>query len=76
MQTGETWMFRFIQIIIQTVKARASYLTRVWEALYLPVLVGTFSGWSFQMQLHALLVSFIVVVVYSTAQILERKFLR
>jgi hypothetical protein len=69
-------MFRYILLFIETAKARGSYLNRVWFVLFLPVLVGTFRGWTFKQKLDALCISLVVVVLYSAAQLIYRNYLK
>lgn len=69
-------MVRIVELLLNAVRARACYSTRVWTALFFPVLVGTVSGLSTRLKVEGFLVSVAVVVVYSTAHFVERKYLR
>ena len=69
-------MTRIVELLLNTAKARASYSTRVWTALFLPLVIGSLLGLSIRIKIENLLVSTGVVLVYSVAHFSEKKFLR
>jgi hypothetical protein len=69
-------MIRILQLLLKAVSARACYSTRVWTALFFPILLGTVLGLSTRMKVEGLLVSVGVVVVYSVAYFLDKKYFR
>ena len=69
-------MYRLLQMIFAAVKARASYATRIWTALFLPLPVGIVFGWSIRTKLEALLVSVLVAAAFTAAKFVEKKHFR
>lgn len=69
-------MTRLVELLLNAVKARACYSTRVWTALFLPVLIGSLLGIPTRVKVENLLVSTGVVLVYSIAHFVEKKFFR
>ncbi|MEJ0034833.1 MAG: hypothetical protein WDO68_01885 [Gammaproteobacteria bacterium] len=65
-----------LELLLNTVRARACYSTRVWTALSFPVFIGTVFGSSTRWKLEALLISVAVVVAYTAAALIEKKYLR
>ena len=68
-------MSLLLKLALQFVSSRASYTTRVWSALYLPVIIGAASGWSTRSRVEALLISIAIVAVYTMATWMHKKYL-
>lgn len=68
-------LFRIVKILLKASTARRCYSTRVWTALFFPVLLGTVFRFSTRAKLEGLLVSFLIVLIYSAACFLERNYL-
>ena len=58
-------MERIFSLLIELSRARASNSSRTWTMLSLPQFVAIFASWSLHQRLEALLVSVLVVGVYS-----------
>jgi hypothetical protein len=69
-------MVRILELLLHAVRARASYTTRVWTALFFPVLVGTLSNACTRLKVESLLVSVAVVTVYSVAYFVNKRYFR
>jgi hypothetical protein len=69
-------MTRIFNLIMVSLRARASYETRVWTALLLPNLAGTVLHWSTRMKLEGLLLGVLVVVFYTVAVWIRQRLLR
>jgi hypothetical protein len=66
---------RVLKLLLDFVRARASYGTRIWTALFLPLLIGTVAGSSPSTKFESLLLGIIVVVVYTGAIWVHKKYL-
>jgi len=69
-------MLRLVEMVLESMKARASYSTRVWTVLCLPVAAGTLFQWSTRMKLEGFIFGVLIVSSYSVAQWVEKKYLR
>jgi uncharacterized membrane protein YwaF len=68
-------LLRIVEILLKASRAHACYSTRVWTALFFPVLFGTVFRFSMRTKLEGLFVSFLIVLIYSAACFLERNYL-
>lgn len=71
-----TGMARLVELVLLSLKARASYQTRVWTALVLPILAGTVFGWSTKAKLEGLILGVLVAAFYTFFQWIWKKFLK
>lgn len=69
-------MLRLVERVLEYMKARCSYSTRVWTALFFPVAAGTLFHWSTRMKLEGFIFGVLIVVAYSVAQWVEKNYLR
>jgi hypothetical protein len=69
-------MARVLELVLLSLRARASYPTRVWTALLLPVLAGTAFGWSTRMKLEGLILGVLVAAFYTLFQFVWKKYLK
>ena len=69
-------MIRIFELIMTSLRARASYETRVWTALILPNLAGTVLHWPTRMKLEGLLLGVLVVTFYTIAVWIRKRHLR
>jgi hypothetical protein len=69
-------MIRMLQMILDSVKVRDSYPTRIWTALFFPVFTGTVFGWSTRTKLEALMIGVLVALAYTAAEWINKKYLR
>ena len=63
---------RALEVLLKASRAPARYSTRVWTVLSFPVLFGTVFRFSTRTKLEGLLVSFLIVLIYSAACLLEK----
>ena len=71
-----TGMARLVELVLLSLKARASYQTRVWTALVLPILAGTVCGWSTKAKLEGLILGVLVATFYTVFQWIWKRFLK
>lgn len=69
-------MARILELLLHAARARASYTTRVWTALFFPLLVETLSSASTRLKIESLLVSIAIVTVYSLAYFVDKRYFR
>ena len=69
-------MTRVLELILQSLRARASYSTRVWNALLLPVVTGTVFGWPTRMKFEGLVLGVLVAAFYTLFQLVRKKYLK
>lgn len=69
-------LLRTLEILLKASRTHARYSTRVWAALFLPVLFGTVFQVSSRAKLEGLFVSFLIVVIYTAACLFEKNYLR
>jgi hypothetical protein len=72
---GGATMIRLFELITISLRARASYETRVWTALLLPILAGTVLHWTTRMKLEGLLLGVLTVIFYTIAVWIRKKHL-
>ena len=69
-------MTRIIELILKSAKERASYATRSWAALHLPLLAGTVFQWSTEKKLAGVFLGALALALYSVAQWIDKNCLR
>lgn len=67
---------RIFKQLLAALQARASYTTRVWTALFLPLALGTVLGWSTRAKLEGLALGGLAVIVYTVFHLLWKKYLK
>ena len=66
---------RTARLLVEFVKGRGSYLTRVWTALFTPLAAGVFFGWSIQRQIETLILGTSILAIYSFAIWIQKRYL-
>jgi hypothetical protein len=61
--------------LVDFIKGRGSYATRVWSALFSPLVAGAALGWSIPRQFAAFGLAILIVAIYSLAIWIQRRFL-
>ena len=69
-------MTRIIELLLKSLKVRASYSTRSWTALHFPLLAGTVFQWSTEKKLAGLLLGALALALYSVAQRIAKNYSR
>jgi hypothetical protein len=72
---GSSDFERTAKLLVEFVKGRGSYLTRVWTALFTPLAAGVFLGWSIERQFENLILGTSIVAIYSLALWVQKRYL-
>jgi uncharacterized membrane protein (DUF2068 family) len=67
---------RIVDKLLAALRAPGSYLTRIWTALFLPLAIGTVLDWPTRAKFEGLLLSLLVVTVYTAFHLVWKRYLK